>query len=93
MLKGRQIYWHILQSYKVTAVDDDLHDFERLKELRMRDDDLQRFITDWGALLLECREAPDPKILESLFRIQIRRHIWMKQDMYEYQRMKMSDPN
>eukprot|EP00959_Pyramimonas_sp_CCMP1952_P434576 9099707-Pyramimonas_sp.AAC.1 len=65
MLKGRQIYWHILLSYKVTEVDDDLHDSERLKELRMRYDDLQRFITDWDALLLECREAPDPKILES----------------------------
>eukprot|EP00959_Pyramimonas_sp_CCMP1952_P395048 8277141-Pyramimonas_sp.AAC.1 len=80
MLKGRQIYWHILQSYKVTKVDDDLHDFERLKELRMRDDDLQRFITDWGALLLDCREAPDPKILELMFRTQVRRHAWMKQD-------------
>ena len=68
MLKGRQIYWHILQSYKVTEVDDDLHDFERPKELRMRDEGLQRFITDWDALLLDCREAPDPTILESLFR-------------------------
>eukprot|EP00959_Pyramimonas_sp_CCMP1952_P400819 8398841-Pyramimonas_sp.AAC.1 len=67
MLKGRQIYWHIPQPYKVTEVDDDLHDFERLEELRMRDEDLQRFITDWDALLLECREVPDPKTLESLF--------------------------
>eukprot|EP00959_Pyramimonas_sp_CCMP1952_P436705 9144210-Pyramimonas_sp.AAC.1 len=84
MLKGRQIYWHILQSYKVTEVDDDLHDFERLKELRMIDEGLQRFITDWDALLLlDCREAPDPKILESLVRTQIRRHAWMKQDVYE----------
>eukprot|EP00959_Pyramimonas_sp_CCMP1952_P263360 5507254-Pyramimonas_sp.AAC.1 len=65
MLKGRQIYLHILQSYKVTGVGDDLHDSERLKELRMKDEDLQRLITDWGASLLECREAPDPKILES----------------------------
>eukprot|EP00959_Pyramimonas_sp_CCMP1952_P111826 2338969-Pyramimonas_sp.AAC.1 len=65
MLKGRQIYGHILHSYKVTEVDDDLHDVERLKELRMRDADFQRFNTDWNALLLECREAPDPKILES----------------------------
>eukprot|EP00959_Pyramimonas_sp_CCMP1952_P229537 4799168-Pyramimonas_sp.AAC.1 len=65
MLKGRQIYWHILQSYKVTEVDDDLHDFERLEELRMRCDGLQRFVTDRGAFLLDCREAPDPKILES----------------------------
>eukprot|EP00959_Pyramimonas_sp_CCMP1952_P011000 230374-Pyramimonas_sp.AAC.1 len=68
MLKGRQIYWHILQSYKVTDVDDDLHDFERLKKLRMRDEDLQRFITGWDALLLDFREAPDHNILESLFR-------------------------
>eukprot|EP00959_Pyramimonas_sp_CCMP1952_P075441 1576667-Pyramimonas_sp.AAC.1 len=59
----------------------------------MRDDCLQRFITGWDALLLECREAPDPKILESLFRTQVRRHARMKQDMYEYQRMKISDPN
>eukprot|EP00959_Pyramimonas_sp_CCMP1952_P244836 5117649-Pyramimonas_sp.AAC.1 len=48
----------------------------------MRGEDLQRFITDWDAVLLECREAPDPKILESLFRTHIRRHAWMKQDMY-----------
>eukprot|EP00959_Pyramimonas_sp_CCMP1952_P147710 3090941-Pyramimonas_sp.AAC.1 len=59
----------------------------------MGDEDLQRFTTDWGALLLECRDVPDPKILESLFRTQIRRHVWMKQDMYEYQRMRVSDPN
>eukprot|EP00959_Pyramimonas_sp_CCMP1952_P192404 4023176-Pyramimonas_sp.AAC.1 len=59
----------------------------------MRNEDLQRFITDWDALLLERREAPDPKVLESLFRPQIRRHAWVKQDMYEYQRMKINDPN
>eukprot|EP00959_Pyramimonas_sp_CCMP1952_P266482 5571101-Pyramimonas_sp.AAC.1 len=59
----------------------------------MRDEDLQRFITDWGALLLECREAPDRRILESLVRTQIRRHAWMKQHMYEYRRMKISGPN
>eukprot|EP00959_Pyramimonas_sp_CCMP1952_P032094 673675-Pyramimonas_sp.AAC.1 len=93
MLKGRQIYWHILQPYSVTGFDDDLQDFERLKELRMRGEDLPRFTTDWDALLLDCKEAPNPTILESLFRTQIRRHAWMKQDMYEYQRMKISDPN
>eukprot|EP00959_Pyramimonas_sp_CCMP1952_P249949 5225264-Pyramimonas_sp.AAC.1 len=59
----------------------------------MRDEDLQRFITDWDALPLDWRETPDPQILESLFRTQIRRHAWMKQDMYEYQRMKISGPN
>eukprot|EP00959_Pyramimonas_sp_CCMP1952_P088177 1844765-Pyramimonas_sp.AAC.1 len=59
----------------------------------MRDEYLQRFITDWDAFLLECREAPHPKILESLFRTQIRRHAWMKQDMCECQRMKTSGPN
>eukprot|EP00959_Pyramimonas_sp_CCMP1952_P264817 5536970-Pyramimonas_sp.AAC.1 len=59
----------------------------------MRDEVSQRFITDWDALLLYCREAPDPKILEPLYRTQIRRHAWMKQDMCEYQRMKISDPN
>eukprot|EP00959_Pyramimonas_sp_CCMP1952_P252970 5284620-Pyramimonas_sp.AAC.1 len=58
----------------------------------MRDDDLQRFITGWDALLLECREAPAQRSW-NLFRTQNRRHAWMKQDMYEYQRMKTSDPN
>ena len=36
---------------------------------------------------------PGPKILESLFRAQIARHPWMKQDMAEYKRMKHDDPN
>eukprot|EP00959_Pyramimonas_sp_CCMP1952_P028858 605468-Pyramimonas_sp.AAC.1 len=84
MLKGREIYWTILQSYKVTTADDTLHDFERLQLLRMRDDDLQRFIVDWGNLCLECREPPDAEILESLFRAQIRRHYLTKQDMHDY---------
>eukprot|EP00959_Pyramimonas_sp_CCMP1952_P369033 7729767-Pyramimonas_sp.AAC.1 len=60
--------------------------FERLEELRMRDEDLQRFNTEWDALLLDCREAPDHNILEYLSRIQIRRRAWMKPEMYEYQR-------
>eukprot|EP00959_Pyramimonas_sp_CCMP1952_P117409 2454317-Pyramimonas_sp.AAC.1 len=65
VLKGRQIYGAILQRYKVTDVDDAMRDFERLQRIRMRDDDLQRFIEDWGNLLSECRCPPDTKILES----------------------------
>eukprot|EP00959_Pyramimonas_sp_CCMP1952_P156532 3273597-Pyramimonas_sp.AAC.1 len=59
----------------------------------MRDADLQRFITDWGALLLECRERHPTQRSWNLFRTQICRHAWMEPDMYECQRMKISDPN
>eukprot|EP00959_Pyramimonas_sp_CCMP1952_P346499 7257441-Pyramimonas_sp.AAC.1 len=44
MSKGRQIYWAIPQRYKVTDVDDTARDFECLQLMRMRGDELQRFI-------------------------------------------------
>eukprot|EP00959_Pyramimonas_sp_CCMP1952_P401272 8408206-Pyramimonas_sp.AAC.1 len=93
MLKGRQVYWTILQSYKATAVDDALHDFERLQLIRMRDDELQRFIVDWDNLLLECREPPDTRILKSLFRASVRRRYLVKQDMRDCNRMANDDPH
>eukprot|EP00959_Pyramimonas_sp_CCMP1952_P105697 2210256-Pyramimonas_sp.AAC.1 len=40
ILKGRHIDWVILQSYKITEVDDCTHDSERLQLIRMRDDDI-----------------------------------------------------
>ena len=52
MSTGRQIYLHILQHYKVADADDEIHDFERFSGLRMKDDDIQRFISDWDTLLL-----------------------------------------
>ena len=93
MLKGRQIYWVILQSYKVTEAEDSIHDFERINALRMRDDDLARFLAEWDNLLLDLHEPPSTKILESLFRSQIQRHPWMKMDMAEYNRFPPSHPN
>eukprot|EP00959_Pyramimonas_sp_CCMP1952_P032174 675167-Pyramimonas_sp.AAC.1 len=65
-----QIYLTILHSYKVTDVDDTMHDFERVAPVRMRDDGLHRLIVDQGDLYLECREPPDANIFESLFRTQ-----------------------
>ena len=56
-----------MQSYRG---DDDLHDFERPQRLVMRDEDLKRFLTDWGNLLLDMRQVPEDRILESLFRVQ-----------------------
>eukprot|EP00959_Pyramimonas_sp_CCMP1952_P118754 2482656-Pyramimonas_sp.AAC.1 len=76
----------MLQSCKVTEVDDAAHDFGRLI-IRMRDDDIQRFV-DWDNLLLEGRDPPGTKIFESLFRAQLRRHPWMKQDMHDYNKVK-----
>eukprot|EP00959_Pyramimonas_sp_CCMP1952_P072410 1512439-Pyramimonas_sp.AAC.1 len=52
MLKGRQIYWVVLQSYKVMDVDDTMRDFELLLLIRMRDDDLQQTIVALDNLLL-----------------------------------------
>ena len=56
ILKGRQIYWYILQRFKVTDVDDDIHDFDRIRRPRMHDDNLHRcIIADWHGLLHAAR--------------------------------------
>eukprot|EP00959_Pyramimonas_sp_CCMP1952_P045971 960375-Pyramimonas_sp.AAC.1 len=89
VLKGRHIYWTILQPYKVTDVDDMMHDFKRPQLIRMRGDDLQRFILDWDNLLLGCLGPPGNNTLQSLFRAQIRRRPWMKKDMRDYDKMSM----
>eukprot|EP00959_Pyramimonas_sp_CCMP1952_P071793 1499643-Pyramimonas_sp.AAC.1 len=83
----------MLQSYTVVAAGDTMHDFERLQLMRMREDDLQRFIADWDNLLLECREPPGTCILDSLFRAQIRRRYLTKQDVHDYNKMVYDDPN
>ena len=49
----------------ITDVDDDIHDFDRIRRLRMYDDDLQRFIADWDGLLLASRKIPDTTILST----------------------------
>ena len=59
----------------------------------MEYDDIQRFIPDWVTLLLQCRTSPEPKILESLFRTQVKRRQWMRQDMHDYERMHSNIPN
>ena len=83
-MKGRQIYWHILQDYKVTDVYDDIHDFQRLMRLHMHEDNLQRFMADWDGLLLQSKKIPEPSVLKALFLEQIKRHPWLRQDMYDY---------
>ena len=86
MLKGRQIYLKILRSFDVTDAETHINDFERVNALRMHDDNLHKFIIDWDSLLLKVSKLPSPEILESLFRTQIQRHPWMKDDMNIYNR-------
>ena len=71
MLKGRQVLWMILQSYKIGNVAGEIKGFGDLNRLRLDHNDLEAYNHKWDAILLQIEVPPPDYILEALYRQQV----------------------
>ena len=47
MIKGRQIFWLILQRFKLSDIDHSLQEFKDLTKVELKGDNLVAFLNDW----------------------------------------------
>ena len=87
MMTGRQILLMIYDHYRATEVDTHMLGIEDLIVVKLVGDDIRRFYGEWKMTLTGIRKMPDAEWLETLFRIQIKGHPGLNEDMAYYNRL------
>ena len=72
-LNGRQLAFLIWDKFRRDADEVGLTEFFDLREVRLANDDLKRFILDWDDVMFGLLNDRDPKYLLSLFDEQVKR--------------------
>ena len=72
-LNGRQLAFLIWDKFRRDADEVGLTEFFDLREVRLANDDLKRFILDWDDVMFGLLNDQDPKYLLSLFDEQVKR--------------------
>ena len=67
ILKGRQIWWLILQDFKVSGIDEQVIDQADLHAITLHNDNLAKFMHDWEYVLQGIANPPSDEYLEYLF--------------------------
>ena len=67
MIKGRQIFWPILQRFKLSDIDHALQEFKDLTKVELKGVSLVAFLHDWEYVLAGIDEMPTERYLEHLF--------------------------
>ena len=62
----------VYQHYRISETEGAVLDFRDLMEVKLRGDDLRRFMNDWEMTLTGMKKVPDETVLESMFRVQTR---------------------
>ena len=75
---GRQMLFMIFEHYRISAEDGALLDLEDLMCVRLHNDDLRSFLSDWENVLTAMKDVPNVSILETLFRKQLTRSLSLK---------------
>ena len=78
-LNGRQLGFLIWDKYRRDAAEVGLTEFFDLREVRIVNDDLRRFVTDWDEVMFGLLNDQDPKYLLSLFDEQVKKCNHFKQ--------------
>ena len=69
-LKGRQIFWLLLNENSLSSHDRDLYDYRSLNDVRFKQN-LDGFLQEWDSVLINLSTDPTPTQLEYLFLIQL----------------------
>ena len=77
-LRGRQIAFMIYDYFRVTAAQDTVLDYADLFSFTLHDDNVQEFDTRWDEVLYQCQRSISGDILESLYKMRIRRSAQLK---------------
>ena len=67
MLNGRQLAWLIYNHYKRSEAEASMTNFMDLLSIKIRGDDLNKFLSDWDHCLLGMKKQPETEVLEGLF--------------------------
>ena len=87
-MKERQILHMVYQHYPISETEGAVLDFRDLMDVKLRGDDLRRFLNDWGLTLAGMKSVPEDTILESMFRVQIENYPGLREQMAYYERLK-----
>ena len=71
--RGRQLAFTIYDYFRVTGAHDTVLDYADLFFVTLRDDNIQEFDTRWDGILLSMTKIPPDDILESLYKLRIRK--------------------
>ena len=95
-LQGRQIAFMIYDYFRVTGAHDTVSDYADLFSVTLHDDNIQEFDTRWDEVLLSMSKIPSDDILESLYKLRIRKsdHVKTVLELYYMEiHQKISMPN
>ena len=84
MIKGRQIFWLILQRFKLSDIDSSLQEWKALAKVELKGDNLVAFMNDWDYVLAGIDEMPTEKYLEHLFFQQLSKSKQLEQPIALY---------
>ena len=84
MINVRQVAWMLYQHFKISDHDSTMLDWDAIISVELKGDNLQQFLNDWEATLLDIAKVPDDEMLESLFRKQLNKSEQLKTTMQLY---------
>lgn len=84
MVKGRQIFWLILQRFWKGDTDSAIQEFADLTRVELKGDNLVAFLNDWEYVLAGIDEIPSERYLENLFYKQLCKSKQLEQPMALY---------
>ena len=86
MMEGRQITWLVFDHFKLSDVDGAMLNWDEIIRLKlhMPGDNVKQFLNDWDTTFANINGAPDPVILESLFKRQLEKSVQLKQTLALY---------
>ena len=95
-LRGRQIAYMSYDYFRITGAHDAVLDYADLFTITLRNDDVQEFDTRCDEILLSMTKIPPDDILESLYKLRIRKSDQLKTilelyDMELHQKISMPD--
>jgi len=94
IIKGRQIVWMLLDSFKTFDRSAVVYGFDHLSTLRVNNNDLHEFVIQWNHVLSNMGdEHIQTSLLRDAFYRKIERVHEVSYDLNIYERMAESDPN
>ena len=93
IIKGRQIVWMLLDSFKTFDCSSIIYGFDHLSALKLTDGDLHEFIIQWNYVLGNMGDVQmNTMLLRDAFYRKIEKVRELEYDMNQYERMHETDP-
>ena len=94
VLKGRQMVWMLLDSFKTIDNSELVYGFDHLARLKVNNHDLHDFVIQWNHIIDNLGGGPMTSVaLRDVFYRKICDEEQMKYDMNLYERMREGDPS